>query len=216
MSDWQQTLYTICRAIVAGFCRIWVRVTVDGKENIPKRGAFVLAPVHRSNVDFAIAACTTRRRMGFMAKDSLWKVPVLRTLIDVLGGYPVHRGSADREAMRRTMAVIERGDPVVIFPEGTRQSGPIVQELFEGAAYIASRARVPVVPVGIGGSERAMPKGAKMLRPAKVHVIVGEPFVIDLPPDSTRVPRRIVHQLTVDLHEELQRLFDSAQIRAGA
>lgn len=216
MKRWQKLLYVVCRALVAGFCRVYFRVTVEGKDNIPRRGAFVLAPVHRSNVDFAIAACTTSRRMGFMAKDSLWKVPGLRSLIEVLGGYPVHRGSADREALRRTMAVIERGDPVVIFPEGTRRTGPIVQELFEGAAYIGSRARVPVVPVGIGGSERAMPKGSKMLRPAKVHVIVGEPFVIDLPPDSTRVSRRVVHELTEQLHEELQRLFDTAQIRAGA
>jgi 1-acyl-sn-glycerol-3-phosphate acyltransferase len=208
--------YRFCRAVVVGFCRLYFRVTVEGLENVPARGPFVLAPVHRSNVDFAIAAVVTKRRLGYMAKDSLWKVPVLRNLIDALGGYPVHRGSADREAMRRTMAVIEAGTPVVIFPEGTRRSGPMVQELFEGAAYIASRAGVPIVPVGIGGSERAMPKGSKMLRPVKVHVVVGEPFVIDRPEGSTRVPRRAVHQLTEQLHAELQKLFDQAQVRAGA
>ena len=62
-----------------------------------------------------------------------------------------------------------------MFPEGTRQSGPIVQPLFEGAAYVATRTGVPIVPVGIGGSERAMPKGSKMIRPVKIHIVVGRP-----------------------------------------
>ena len=70
------------------------------------------------------------------------------------------RGSADREALRRCVAVLEAGEPLVLFPEGERKSGPTVQPLFDGAVYVALRAGVPIVPVGIGGSERVMPKGA--------------------------------------------------------
>ncbi|MHB1911323.1 MAG: lysophospholipid acyltransferase family protein, partial [Acidimicrobiales bacterium] len=152
-------------------------------------------------------------RLRFMGKDSLWKNPVTAFVFSALGGFPVHRGSADREALRRCMEVIEEGEPLVLFPEGTRQSGPVVETLFEGAAYVASRTGVPIVPVGIGGSERAMPKGAKLIHPVKVHVIIGRPIH---PPMGDRVPRRAVHDMTEALHRELQVLFDAAQAKAGS
>ena len=64
----------------------------------------------------------------------------------------------------------------MLFPEGARQSGPIVQPLFDGAVYVAAKAGVPIVPVGVGGSERCMPKGSKLIYPHKIHVIVGDPI----------------------------------------
>jgi len=125
----------------------------------------------------------------------------------------VRRGSADREALRRTIELIETGQPVVIFPEGTRQVGPLVQPLFEGAAYVAIRTGVPIVPVGIGGSEKAMPKGSKMLYPAKIHVIIGPVLRPKPPEEGKRSSRRSVHELTEQLHTELQDLFDRAQAK---
>ncbi|MEY4251507.1 MAG: hypothetical protein RL691_388, partial [Actinomycetota bacterium] len=71
-------------------------------------------------------------------------------MLSALGAFPVTRGSADREALKRCIAVLEAGEPLVLFPEGTRQSGPIVQPLFDGAAYVAVKAGVPIIPVGIG------------------------------------------------------------------
>lgn len=206
--------YAVIRGIVAGFCRLFWRVTVEGREHIPATGAFVLSPVHRSNIDTPLAACVTRRRMRFMGKDSMWKIGWIGRIFTALGAFPVHRGTADREALRKTLELLEQGEPVVIFPEGTRQSGPIVEELFEGAAYVAGKARVPVIPVGIGGSEPAMPKGSKLIRPVKVHIVVGPPLEIDASPDG-KVPRRAVKELTASLHTELQRLFDDAQAKVG-
>jgi 1-acyl-sn-glycerol-3-phosphate acyltransferase len=103
----------------------------------------------------------------------------------------------------------------VLFPEGERKSGPLVQPLFDGATYIAVKARVPIVPVGIGGSERAMPKGAKFISPRKVHVVVGKPIPTTMDADNPKAQRDAARQLTVDLHAELQRLFDIAQARVG-
>jgi 1-acyl-sn-glycerol-3-phosphate acyltransferase len=121
----------------------------------------------------------------------------------------------DREALRRCVEVIEGGEPLVLFPEGTRREGPVVQELFEGAAYLSGRTGVPIVPVGIGGSARAMPKGSKLFKPVKVVMVVGEPIG---PPvtDSGRASRKAVKALTDQLHGELQRLFDEAERAAGA
>jgi 1-acyl-sn-glycerol-3-phosphate acyltransferase len=191
------------------------RLTIKGKENLPASGPFVLAPVHRSFIDFSLTSSITKRRMRYMGKDSLWKISLFGKFISALGAYPVHRGGADREALKRTVEVLEGGEPVVIFPEGTRQTGPKVQNLFEGAAYVASKVGVPIVPVGIGGSEMALRKGKKLPRPVKVTVVVGEPIMPAPPSESGRTSRRAVHELTLQLYDEVQRLFDEAQELAG-
>src|SRR2546421_3044267 len=162
------------------------RLKITGKEHVPADGAFVLAPVHRSFIDFSLTSSITRRRMRYMGKDSLWKVGLFGRFISALGAYPVHRGGADREALRRTVEVLRGGEPVVIFPEGTHQSGAKVENLFEGAAYVASKVGVPIVPVGIGGSEQALRKGHKLPRPVKVTIVVGDPIAPPPPSESGR------------------------------
>jgi 1-acyl-sn-glycerol-3-phosphate acyltransferase len=206
--------YFVARSLVGAFVHIWNRASVEGRENVPTEGAFVLAPVHRSNMDTPYASLTTRRRLRFMGKDSLWKKKAAGWFLSALGGFPVSRGTADREALRRCAEVLAAGEPLVVFAEGERKSGPVVAPLFEGAAYLAARAGVPIVPVGIGGSERVMPRGARVIRPRKVTVVIGEPLYAVS--DGGRVPRPAIHDLTSRLHKELQRLFDQAQIRAGA
>jgi 1-acyl-sn-glycerol-3-phosphate acyltransferase len=115
----------------------------------------------------------------------------------------------------RCVEVLEGGEPLVVYPEGQRRSGPIVEEIYDGAAYIALRAGVPIVPIGIGGSERAMPKGKKFLYPVKVHAVIGAPIEVK-PREGNRVPRVDVRELSAQLRDELQRLFDVAQVRVGA
>ena len=164
--------YAVARGAVEAFCRLYCRVEVRGREHVPAHGAYVIAPVHRSNVDTLLAGCLTHRRIRFMGKDTLWKYRWSAALFSSLGAFPVHRGTPDREALRVCEAAVRAGEPVVLFPEGTRQSGPTVQPLFEGAAFVAARAGVPILPVGIGGSEWAMPKGQRRIVPVKV-VMVG-------------------------------------------
>jgi 1-acyl-sn-glycerol-3-phosphate acyltransferase len=98
----------------------------------------------------------------------------------------------------------------VLFPEGERKSGDVVQPLFDGAAYVALKAGVPIVPVGIAGSEAVMPKGARFIHPAKVRVVIGPPIRPPVPVAGARVPRAAVRDLTAELHETLQRLYDEA------
>lgn len=208
--------YGIVRFLIWLVAKLLWRISFEGLENVPRTGPFVLAPVHRSFVDFGLVSAVTRRRMGYMGKESLWKSKAFGAFITMLGAYPVNRGAPDREALRRTLDILEKGEPLVLFPEGTRRAGPVIEHLHEGAAFVASRAGVPLVPVGIGGSERALPKGKRLPRPVKIHVIVGEPIVPPPIAEGARHPsRRAVKELTVELQAVLQDLFDRAQRKAG-
>jgi 1-acyl-sn-glycerol-3-phosphate acyltransferase len=202
--------YQFWRFVISGAVRVVTRMRVEGRENVPKTGSFVLAPVHRSYIDTPITAAVARRRMRYMAKDSMWKTPWIGWLISSVGGFPVSRGTTDIEALKRCFLLLGQGEPIVMFPEGERKSGPIVQPLYEGAAYVAARGNVPIIPVGIGGSEDVMPKGARMIYPRKVRVIIGKPIHPNVP-ENGRAPRSEVRRLTAELHDELQRLFDRAQ-----
>jgi len=150
-----------------------------------------------------------------VGKGEMWETPWVAKLFTSLGGFPVRRGTPDREALKMCEQALAGGEPVVLFPEGTRQFGPIVQPLFQGPAFVALRANVPIVPLGIGGSERAMPKGSKGVRPTRVALVVGKPIWPPPASGAGRVPRRIVQELTDQLHSDLQVVFDQAQALAG-
>ena len=113
------------------------------------------------------------------------------------------------------MPCIERGEPLVMFPEGTRQSGPEIAEMFDGPAYVACRTGVPIVPVGMGGTEAAMPKGSKFLRPVKMVIVDRRPARAPPLKESGRVSRGPCATLTAELGEAIQVLFDEAQALAG-
>jgi 1-acyl-sn-glycerol-3-phosphate acyltransferase len=203
-------LYFVAYWILIPFTRIYTRMTINGREHIPKAGPFVLAPVHRSYVDTPIAGCVTSRRMRFMGKDTMWRNRTLGWIFSALGAFPVTRGTADREALARCIAVLEGGEPLVLFPEGERKSGPTVKPLFDGAVYVAIKADVPIVPVGIGGSERVMPKKAKFVYPRKVHIEIGPPIPPPTAAPGERLGRHVYKEHSKMLHDELQRLFDAA------
>ena len=209
-----RSFYQFIRFLVVAICRTYCRMTVTGQENIPLTGPFILAPIHRSYIDTPIASGCTRRRMRFMGKDSMWKHQPLNWMLSALGAFPVTRGSADREAILRAIQVLKSGEPLVLFPEGERKSGPDVQPLMDGAAYVACKAGVSIIPVGIGGSERVMGKGAKFIYPRKLVVIIGKPIAVPAAVDG-RMPRSAVKEVTAQLHVQLLELFDEAQTKAG-
>jgi 1-acyl-sn-glycerol-3-phosphate acyltransferase len=205
-----RAFYRFARFIINLLCRLFWRVRVTGRENIPLSGAFVLAPVHRSNIDTMLACTVTPRRMRYMGKDSLWKNSFTAWLLSALGGFPVTRGTADREALRRCVYVLQSGQPLVMFPEGERKSGAVVEKLFDGAVYVAIKANVPIIPVGIGGSELAMQKGSKMIRPVRCAMVIGKPINVGTS-DGTRTARSSVKTISEELQLSLQNLFDAAQ-----
>lgn len=208
--------YRATRIVFMAFFAVWLRLSVDGEEHVPSAGGFILAAGgHRSILDTPVVAKTSTRIFRYMGAEKYFEVPGLSWFLRSVGGFPVQRDATDRDALRLSEEVLASGEPLVIYPEGTRFSGPEVQPLQQGAAFLACRAQVPIVPVGLGGTERAWPKGARFIRPTKVVLVVGEPLVPPVPEDGKRVKRSAMKAYNDQLHAELQRLFDLAQERAG-
>jgi 1-acyl-sn-glycerol-3-phosphate acyltransferase len=205
LSERRTFTYRLCAGIVSGLSKLLFRPTVTGTENIPLEGPVIIAPIHRSNVDFALTLFISKRKVFFMAKDSLFRVPLLGPLITHLGAFPIHRGSADRESMAHSEAVLRQGHALVLFPEGTRKEGLSVAPLHDGAMFVAARTGATIVPVGIGGSDRAMPKGAKLPRPSKIRIVVGR--AIDPPSSEGRVSRSALTAKSEELREALEKVY---------
>ena len=184
----------------------YFRVRTVGRQNIPVSGPVILAPVHRSNLDSPLLAPLTRRRFRALAKESLFRVGPLAWFLAALGAFPVRRGSADRESIRAARSLLDAGAILLVFPEGGRQVGDQIEGLFDGTAYLAARTGAAVVPVGISGTEDAMPMGARIPRPRKVRVAVGQPIQ---PPDQS-APRSALSEWTTVLTAGLQGAQDAA------
>jgi len=208
-------LYRFLRVLVRLLNAVLFRTSVTRLGTVPPEGPVIIAPVHRSFIDFFVASEVTGRKLHYMAKDSLWRNPALARILPSVGAFPVHRESADREAMRRAQQVLEAGEVLILFPEGERRTGPVVADLHEGVAFLAARTGATVVPVGIGGSASVMPKGTRVPRPRHIHLVVGEPLP---PPERSgngRVPRSRVHRLTEQLTASLQDLYDRSVEATG-
>ncbi len=208
-------LYRAERAVFVTSLWVWFRPKVTGREHVPETGPVILAPVHRSFADFGFAAFCTDRKLFFMTKDEMWKNKWLGKLLLSVGAFPVHRESADREALQRAEEVLRKGSVLVLFPEGTRREGLPVEDLMEGAAFLSARTGAPIVPVGIGGSDLAMPKGSRVPKPHTIQVVIGPALP---PPPRTgggRVARSAVHATTEALVPALQAVYDEARARTG-
>ena len=186
------------------------RVVIRGAERLPTQGAFILAPSHRSLLDIPWAARVTPRRVRFIGKASLYRMPILGKIFTTLGGFSVERDGSDRSTLRAAIASLKSGDIIAIFPEGTRQTGESICDFQPGAAYLAIKAQVPVIPIGLAGTET--PGGRLRLpRFQRGVMLIGEPL---FPPviASSVVKRELVEEFSAAIKVELQRLFDDAAV----
>lgn len=150
---------------------------IQGLENIPRRGPFILASNHISNLDPFILGITSPQPLNFVAKEELFKNKVLARLFVGMGAFPIKRDTSDFRALRETLKRLKDGKPVLIFPEGTRRRGNEVSEPQPGIGFVVSKAHVPVVPVFISNSDNVLPPGARGLKRGSVSVIFGKPLV---------------------------------------
>ena len=208
--------YWFTRSVVAALCKLLWRIKVVHPERVPATGACILAPSHRSYLDTPFLACVTKRRIRFMGKVEMWKYAWPGRFFNALGGIPVDRAAADRAALRAAQVALEGGEPLGIFPEGTRRSGPVVEDLQNGVAFLAARLGIPIVPIGIGGSETILGRDKKIPKFNRVVMIVGEPIHPPVREPGASVRRKDVAALTEELTVAIQGLFDEAEASALA
>lgn len=204
----------LVRATLGKLVPLLARTKVAGAENVPAGGA-ILAGNHVSYMDPVLLWCVSPRPVGFMAKRELWDSRFLAWLLPHLWAFPVNRGEADRAAITTATERVRAGALVGVFPEGTRASdgsGELGQAQ-GGAAFIALRAGVPIVPVAFVGTDRVWPKGAKLPRFARTYVRIGEP--VDLAgvlPDGGRKER--VEAVTARVMERIASELEAARGQA--
>lgn len=169
-------LYAIGKLLSIAVCKMFGRWQVIGRENIPRKGGVLLCANHVSYIDPPALGAGASRRVHFMAKEPLFRVPVLGFLIKRVGAFPVRQHTADRTALKKAIELLQNGEVVAIFPEGTRNFNP--QELLPpepGAGMIALKSRVPVVPVALINTEKLLPPHALFFRFARIKVAYGKP-----------------------------------------
>jgi len=178
-------LYIIGKLIVGAFFRLFTRWRVKGRENVPRKGALLVVSNHLNFNDPPLLGVSLGRQVVFMAKEELFRFRPLAYFLSSLGAFPVHRGRLDREAIRRSEKALAEGRALVMFPEATRSPRSQLQRAFPGSALIASRQAVPVLPMGIFGTERL--KGLWLFRRPRITVNIGKTF--SLPKAGSKLTR---------------------------
>lgn len=169
--------YRFVRGLVRwAFFKPYTRLVVTGRENVPKSGPLIVAPVHLSHLDPPVTTVAMTRPIAFMAKKELFEVKVFGPLIKSLGAFPVKRGGGDLSAFKLALEILGDEKALLVFPEGSRGDGETMGEIQSGVALLAKRSGAQVLPVGISGTQHVLPKGASKPRRAKIKVHIGEPF----------------------------------------
>ncbi|HWC27874.1 MAG TPA: 1-acyl-sn-glycerol-3-phosphate acyltransferase [Solirubrobacteraceae bacterium] len=167
-------VYWLARAVLQPFFLVYFRMKRIGMEHVPADGPLIIASNHRSFMDPWVIGMLLRRPIYYVAKTELFRNPVTAWLLNSLGAFPVDRGHGDRDAMDAARRILERGDVVVIFPEGTRtRPGPLGPPK-RGVGRLALETGAPVVPVALIGTE-AVRRGWR-IRPHKVRIRAGRPL----------------------------------------
>ncbi len=150
--------YRVARMFISGIFHLLFRIRIEGKENIPTEGAYVVCSNHKSLMDPPMLGVCLPFPVRFMAKEELFRNKILGGIIRSVGAFPIKRGKSDVGALRSAMKMLESGENVAIFPEGTRSKGTTMRRGKQGAALIAAKSGVNILPVGIDGEYKLFHK----------------------------------------------------------
>jgi 1-acyl-sn-glycerol-3-phosphate acyltransferase len=148
-----------------------------GVENIPQEGGVLFASIHLSYLDPPAVACgQNRRQLRFMAAEEIFRKPFFGWLVKSLGAFKVRRGASDTETIRKSIEILDSGETMLIFPEGTRGYGQVMGPFSKGVAMLAKKTQVPVVPVALIGVHKVWGKGEKKIKRGPILLAFGEPL----------------------------------------
>lgn len=192
-------------SVVSPLLHAYFRGQIHGAEQVPQDGPIVVVSNHASDFDPPLLSCCVRRPVAYMAKEELFRIPVFKQAIQLYGAYPVKRGAADRGAIRAALTHLEAGWATGVFLQGTRTVDGRITAPKLGAALIAAKAKVPLLPVSLWGTEAILPKGEKPLpRPVPITVRIGE--LVEAPPSTEREDLEAVTQHCADVINSLHAL----------
>ena len=194
----QRKLYNI---ILRTLIRLFIRLRLHNPEHMPKTGGVIIIINHVHAFDPFVALPWFGRDVTPMAKVEAFESPWTRIIVEPYGCIPVHRGELDLQAVRAAMEVLSAGGIVLISPEGTRSPTGALIRAQEGLAFLATRTKATIVPIGVIGTPSVIPQVFRLRRPT-VDIVVGEPFQLKVEGKATR--------------EKLQEMTDDAMRRLAA
>jgi len=183
-------------SVVSPMLHVYFQGQIYGAENVPQEGPLVVVSNHASHFDPPIVSNCVGRPVAFMAKEELFKVPVLKQAICLYGAYPVERASADRSAIRNALSALEQGWATGLFLQGTRTKDGRITAPKLGAAMIAAKAQAPLLPVSLWGTQKILVKETPIPRAVPVTVRIGS--LIDPPKTAKREELQRVTELCRD------------------
>ena len=179
-------------SVVNPMLRVYFQGRIYGAENVPINGPLVIVSNHASNFDPPIVSNCVRRPVSYMAKEELFEIPIFKQAIQLYGAYPVSRGSGDRNAIRKALEHLDRGWAVGLFLQGTRTPDGRITDPKRGAALIAAKAKAPIVPVCLWGTQEIEQKGSAIPQRVPITVRIGE--LIPTPTSTTKEDLETVTQ----------------------
>ena len=205
-------LHRVTDCVTRLWCRVvlfvaGVRLVVRGLENVPSEGTFVLVSNHASHLDVPVLVVAWPRSVRFVAKESLFRIPLFGQALRAAGHIPVVRSDPDqaRAALARAVAPLQQWTSVLFFAEGTRSPDGRLQPFKKGCLAMAEAAGVPILPVAVGGTHRVLPKGHLRFRGGRVAAVFGFPR-----PDLARADTPRDARIAL-LHAEVARLLEEAE-----
>lgn len=168
--------YWLIKTVAWPVTRSYIRLTVEGMENVPRTGSCIVAANHASYADAIVLGSAFPRRIAFMITEPIYRLRRLTWFYYMMGTVPLASGEGDPSAMKAALRILQKGGVLGIFPEGQRVSGGALGEGKAGTALLAARSGSPVVPAALIGTRDVMPVGAILPRPRRVRVVFGPPL----------------------------------------
>lgn len=196
----KNSIYSFGQFLCRVFFRIFYRVKIVGRENIPVDGGVLLCSNHIHILDPPLVGCFLKRKTRFMAKAELFSQPVLKFLLPKLGAFPIRRGMSDRQALRTGLKLLKEGEMIGVFPEGTRSKTGDLGKGLAGVGFFALRSDSNVVPCAVIGSYKLF---------SKLLVVYGPP--VDMA--TLRENRASAEEATEEIMEGIRKLLKEYELR---